>query len=195
MTLSLGTALTPALLELNRAGRLVVASTSIATNGRAPVQDFPTTTANWCLQNPVSNDRHLVLMRAGFWLSGGTADKGSTLIAGVTPTALTSSNVLTSNATGHTVGNLRGRPVGGNGPFLGVNVTVPSVAAQMAIVGGMENAANATIGSGASFDVGGMLICPPGHGIVVDVVSGAGTNPKFGIFLLLASLPLDLEGS
>lgn len=184
----------PEYLELARAGRLFIAATSIATNGRAPVTDVPTTTANWCLFNPATNrNNHLAILEAGFWNSGGTTAVGQTLIGGVTPLPL--ATAIAANATGHTVGNTRGaNPSGGAVlPFLSVNVTVPSMAAQFGILGSMESTADATVGAGGVWKQGGKHLVPPGHGFAVDIISGAGTSPKLAIYILGAILEVDAE--
>jgi len=66
----------PAWLELSRSGRLFVAGTTAVASARAPVQDLPTTTANWLLFNPLSSNRTLAILQAGAFLGSGTADTG-----------------------------------------------------------------------------------------------------------------------
>ena len=180
----------PDLLELCRSGRLYVASTSIATNGQASVQDVPTTTASFSLYNN-SAGKYLTPLRMGAFNSGGTTGAGFTLLAGVTPLPLATPAV--ANGTGHTVGSLRGGTVG-NLVFLATAVTVPTMAANFVAVGGIETAADATVGCGAVFDVAGMFIVPYGYSLAAAVLSGAGTSPKYGISVVFALLELDLDG-
>src|SRR5262245_11424353 len=95
---SLAVAITePDLFELSRSGRLFVASTTAVAGGRAPTVDLATTTANWLLFNPADSPRALTVVSLGYYLASGTADKGSSLFAGVTAQKLADSAALTAN--------------------------------------------------------------------------------------------------
>jgi len=190
-------AVEPPLLELARAGRLFTAGTIAVAGARAPVQDVPTTTANWLLFNPASSPYCLVPLKVAAYLGSGTADTGAALIAGVTAQKLPDSAALTANAANHAVGSVRGGYSQGRA-FLGVGVTVPTMAVtlttfQWDVLASCQNAASTTPGTGVVGWTSGAAVVPPGFGYAIDVVSGAGTTAKFSVQVLFAALELDLD--
>ena len=178
----------PAGLELSRAGLRFAIGQSAAITGIAPVQDVPTTAAQWTIWN-ASTTKSLVFEQLGAYLEGGVAGVGTKVVVAhfaapasvATRTGLTLVSMSNSSAT--------------SSAFVNVSVTVTSPAAPGWFFIASDNSANTAIVNVAAQNdfVDGKIIVPPLRGLALAVLSLTGTSPLFVPMAQWIEKDLDLE--
>lgn len=162
---------------------------------KAPITAWPTTTATWALYNGEDpGGKSLLIDTVGAFLASGTAAAGFALIGAVATTKLTT---IPSAYSGTILSSLSGRPANSKA-LLANNLTIPTAGggAQPAwhvLEASGANAANATIGGLCLAKLDGGILVPPGYAFYVDIVSGAGTTPLFGVSVTWDEVQADLE--
>lgn len=177
----------PAKAELARSGRRYAGVIGNGATFKAPVVAVPTTTATWCLYNGYpDNGDWLFVDSLGFFLASGTVAVGGTLIVAVTngPVA-TVPTAYASSVTGSLNGGATGS---GTKALLANAVTIPASSVWHPVIGG-DWAATTTIGLGLVVQLHGGYAIPPKYGLAIDVLSGAGTTPLFGVSATWDELP------
>jgi len=174
--------------ERCRAGR-IMRGVGVAV-GVAPVQAIPTTTTQHFLWNNDPN-RSYVIDTIDVYLLSGTATAGATIMAIVTPITAT----LPTAASGAVVGS---SSAGGlqSKALIASSYTIPTptgntqwgVVSQTSGPGGVPGP-----GGCYSCDVRGGIIVPPGKGLGIAVLAGAGTTPQYIAGWTWTEVELDLE--
>jgi hypothetical protein len=169
--------------EMARSGRSFCGGIQAVTNGTIPLVDLPTTTAKHILYNaanPANNPpRHLVIKRLSFSYASGTLGAfGSSVFAGVSPSAVTGNCILTANGTGFSIGATRG--TGASVAFMDTAKTGFPSGAALALFGGIAHGAETTMSIGYTVDISNSpLIVPPGFGLNFGVLADTGTTAKY----------------
>jgi hypothetical protein len=162
--------------ELARAGRLFsIAYNGTAPTGIAPVQAFPTTTAQWVLWNGDSIKSYALVM-VGALLFSGTKGLGGTLLG-----TIFSAPAQTGFATGLTVANHSGSAIGSKA-FVKSSVTITTPSAPNWFAMGEDILAVATIGPANAIInrlAVGSIVIPPLSGLGYAVLAPAGTTPLY----------------
>lgn len=174
--------------DLARAGRRYQVAFTSAATGRAPVTAVPTTAAAFLLWNgETDNGKSYVVEDLGIVQLSGTAAIGMTILWALTtvriaaPTAATGYNVRSCSRSG-----LQSKAIFADNQTLAVD---PS---GWAVVTSNGNPAT-TNGGGDVRDMQGRILVPPGYGLAMTVLSGAGTAPLFLASPMWCELELDLE--
>ena len=174
--------------ERCRAGR-IFRGVGVAA-GVAPVQALPTTAAQHFLWNHDPN-RSYVIDTVDVYLLSGTATAGCTILGIVTPTTAT----LPTAATGAVVGS---SSMGGlqSKALIASGYTIPTpsgnvqwtILSQTSQPGGVPG-----VGGCYSCDIRGGIIIPPGMGMGISILAGAGTSPLYIAAWTWTEAELDLE--
>lgn len=158
------------------------------TTGVAPVQAVPTTAAAWLLYN-ADSAKSLVIDDVSFWLLSGTATAGLTVLGVVSAITAT----LPAAATGSAIGS---RSAGGltSKAIFATGYTLPALSGntQWQVIGSSVGGVPG-VGGGATFDVKGRIIVPPGKALGLTVLAGTGTTPLYIPGATWAEIELDLE--
>ncbi len=178
----------PAGLELSRAGLRFAIGQSAAITGIAPVQDVPTTAAQWTIWN-ASTTKSLVFEQLGAYLEGGVAGAGTKVVVAhfaapasiATRTGLTLVSMSNSSST--------------SSAFVNVSVSVTSPAAPGWFFIASDDSANTAIVNVAAMNnhVDGKIVVPPLRGLALAVLSPTGTSPLFVPMAQWLEIELDLE--
>ncbi len=175
-------------VEVSRAGLRFVASGGVIANGAAPVQDVPTTTATWMLWNGDANKSYCIDY-ISYFLASGTGAVGSSLLLGLTLAA----QAAPAAATGWTVGTMSGSSIKSKA-VVGAAITLTGGTPTWFTGISSYQAAGAGVGTGDQpYVPQGSLIVPPGYGLGIAILSGAGTTPKFMPSIIWSELALDSE--
>jgi len=187
------------LMEYVRLGCVYKAGCFVAANGIAPVQDYPTTTAGLGLynNNDPSTNRCLVVIRAGFCLTSGTAVAGATLIGHVPSQPVADAQKPTANQAGYGFTNLLGGRPDNSGGLFKASLTIPAylypsgggwfnMQSQFQIAGAVA----AQLGEGYDDTKDHFMIIPPRYAAGFGIISSAGTSPLYSISLVVMSIPL-----
>lgn len=172
---SLAVALTePEGFEMARSGRRFYGGIQNGATGRAPVTALPTTAAAWVLWNGESagGPSYCIENLAVVQISG-TAAVGGAIMFAITNKAIAAPASATGYATtSASKGGSQSKAIWADGVTLADAPTWGFLQAN-------ANAAIATIG-GASVDVKGRIIVPPGYALAINYFSAAGTTPLLG---------------
>jgi hypothetical protein len=176
-------------LEMTRAGRRFIWGPVNGVTGIAPVAALPTTAAQWLLWNP-DPYQSLVLDQLGTILVSGTAAAGLILLAALVQSPATAGaqatgmQVTSASNGGHTSKVLLKS---------GVTLTQPLTPNWWPVA--KSDSANTAVLSVAAEnrDLRGRLIVPPGQGLALAVLSGAGATPLFAPFGMHSEMKLDLQ--
>ncbi len=169
--------------EMGRSGRSFVGGIQAVTAARIPVVDLPTTTAPILLYNAAnpaaSPPKYLVVKRLSFSYGSGTlAAFGTSLFAGVSPSATTGNSILTANAANFSIQATRG--TGSSVAFMSQGTTgFPSGCAWM-LLGGIAHGAETTMSIGYTVDISAHpFIVPPGYALAFGALAGLGTSGAY----------------
>lgn len=180
----------PELAELARAGVRFGGGLQIIANAIASVQAIPTTTATLCLYNAEdAGGKSYLVDTLSLFLASGTADKGASLMVAVSPSKIASAP---SAATGYGSASLAGS-TRSTRAIWGTAVTLPGTPAWLTALANTQDAATTAGSGGPAARTGGGIIIPPGYGLGIAVLSGAGTAAKYGVSAQWSELALDLE--
>lgn len=173
--------------EMSRSGRRFNGVGVAA--GAAPIQAIPTTTATHAIYNP-DTKRAYVLDQIGCYLLSGTATSGLTIfgivsaITATLPTAATGSLIASSSCTSGAASKA----------IFATAYTLPAQASgQQWFVVGASNSGVPSVGGGATFDVKGRIIVPPGRVLGLAILAGAGTSPLYVPHATWHEVETDLE--
>ena len=175
--------------ELSRSGKRFHGGTQTITNGIAPVQVLPTTTATLALYNNDSNGNGLALVLdwLNVFLGSGVPAAGLTVMFSVAKPI----TPPTTNTTGHSSGALSGT-ANGSKALWGAALTIPANAAWSALVSTFQPAA-ANVGQGDNYiDLAGRIVIPPGYALCLAVFSGLGTLPLYCVSAQWSEIETDL---
>lgn len=179
-------------LELARSSRRFMGGPQAVANGAANATAIPTSQPNLCLFNgEPDGGRTYAIDFAGFYLVSGTPAAGATLFAGLTAGKLAT---VPSSAAGWTIAGLN--PAARSNARWGalVTLTVNGVNPTYTAVLSSFIVAAANVGQGdAPIALPAPILVPPGYACGFDILSGAGTTPKWGLTLGWAEVELDLE--
>ena len=178
----------PRFSMLTQAGFNYSISTAAGT-AKAPVAVVPTTTASFALYNGnavLGGGYYIHLLKVSCFAVSGTGAVGGSVLVGLSPT-------------------VQAAAVSGYAGVVGPKSlsSSPSVRTSLAVVGGAITlagapvwtqigqipAASGTVGSGATLDVEGLVIIPPGFACGFDVMSSAGTTPLYGWSFIYSEFP------
>lgn len=178
----------PSGLELSRAGLRFAIGQSAAITGIAPVQDVPTTAAQWTIWN-TSTTKSLCFEQLGAYLEGGVAGVGTKVVVAhfVAPAS-------TTTRTGLTLVSMSNSSAA-SAALVNVSVTVTSPAAPGWFFVASDDSANTAIVCVAAMndDIAGKIIVPPLRGLGISVLSPTGTSPLFVPLAQWVEIELDLE--
>lgn len=176
--------------EMARAGRRFMGGSNILANAIAPKQAMPTTSPTVVLFN-TDRSKVIQLDQVGFWLASGTAPVGATLIGALSPLPIASP--VAAMATGYATQNCNPASSNASKALFGTSVTLPGAPVWQPLGSNMQSAGT-TIGLGdGPIQLGGGILIPPGFGLGLDVLSGAGTSALYMLGLIWNELDLDLE--
>jgi hypothetical protein len=177
----------PAGLELARAGLRFYGGVQNGATGRAPVGSIPTTAAAWLLWNGESDGgASLVIDTVSIVQVSGTAAVGGAILWALTNKKIAAPTAATGYATtSASKSSKSSRAVWGDNQTLGETPT-------WGVLKANGNPATSTSG-GDTVDVDGRIIVPPGFGLALHYLSGAGTSPLFGASATWSELQLSLE--
>lgn len=182
--------------EASRGGLRFRGSAQGAT-GIAPVQALPTTAAQWFMFNPSSNRVTAFIDTLGAELTGGTA---GTVDASLYFTVAGPTNVpaTVQNASKSGVVIQNANPIGAKGASaLTINsgVTLQGTNTWFPIASSVPFGTAAPVGQAncVTRNIDGKIIIPPGCGLGLAVISGAGTTPLFAPFAEWREYLADLE--
>lgn len=166
-------------------GKRFVASLQNLANGMTLKQAIPTVSPTLFLYNGDSTKTYAVHYIHKY-LTSGTAAAGSTLLVALSPGVLTPHP--TSNATNYSIQKLGNQSRGDSSSAkISTGVTLPNSPASptwFAIDSDLQVAA-ANIGQGnRAINLSGLIAIPPGYGLGIDIISGSGTSPLYGITII-----------
>ncbi len=179
----------PERLERTRAGRSFVWGPVNGVTGIAPVAALPTTAAQWTMWN-ADPYQAMVVDQLGVLLVSGTAAAGIVVLACLFQAPAT----VGAQATGMQITSASGGNHASKALFKsGVTLTQPTTPNWWPVA--KSDSANTAVLSVAAEnrDLRGGLIVPPGQGLGICVLSGAGTTPLFAPFGMHFEAKLDLE--
>jgi hypothetical protein len=179
----------PERLERVRAGRTFLWGPVAGVTGIAPVAALPTTAAQWTMWNS-DPYQAMVIDQLGVLLVSGTAAAGLTVLACLFQAPAT----VGAQATGMQITSSSNGGHGSKALFKsGVTLTQPTAPNWWPVA--KSDSANTAVLSVAAEnrDLRGGLIVPPGQGLGICVLSGAGTTPLFAPFGMHFEAKLDLE--
>lgn len=162
----------------------------------APVTAYPTTTATFLLYNgePAGGRSYFIDTVYAFNASG-TPAAGAALLGGVTLASQAAANSGASPAaySGTVVTSLSGKS-GGTKAVLANAWTIVGGTPAWQVLAKSEAAAAATIASNTLLGhVDGGIVLPPGFGLALTVLSGAGTTPLYGFGVTWDEIEADIE--
>lgn len=163
-------------------GQRFCAGLQLLSSGIAPKQAIPSLSPTLCLYNGDSSQSYVVRY-IHKWLASGTAAAGSTLLVALSPNAL--SPVPTQNATNFKIQKLGPSSTSEtSSALLASGVTLPNspqAPVWISICSDFQLAA-ANLGQGdAVTNLNGMIVIPPGYGMGIDIISGSGSSPLYGV--------------
>lgn len=169
--------------EMSRAGYRFGGGIQNGATGRAPVASIPTTAAAWLLWNGEPDGGAAYAMESVTLAQiSGTAAVGGVILAALTTAKIAAPTPATGYATGSfSKGTRASRAVWADNQTLSATPTWWALA-------GNGNPAVSTNG-GATIDLGGRLVVPPGFGLALHYLSGAGTTPLLGASAVWAEIP------
>lgn len=176
-------------MEMSRAGRRFLWGPVNGVTGIAPVAALPTTAAQFAMWNP-DPYLSLVIDQLGVILVSGTAAAGLVVLACLYQAP---SNVG-AQMTGMQITSASNGRAASKAIFKsGVTLTQPTTPNWWPVA--KSDSANTGVLSVAAEnrDLRGRIIVPPGQGLAICVLSGAGTTPLFAPFGMHSELKLDLE--
>lgn len=179
----------PANFERARAGREFVWGPVNGVTGIAPVAALPTTAAQWTMWNP-DPYQAMVIEELGALLVSGTAAAGAVLLACLFQAPAT----VGGQAIGMQITSASNGKSSSKAIFKsGVTLTQPT--APNWVVVAKSDSANTAVLSVAVENrlIAGGLIVPPGQGLGLCVLSGAGTTPLFAPYGRHFEVKADLE--
>lgn len=174
--------------ELCRNGNLYLASSlNTSDAGIAGVVALPTTTSGRLVYNaaPAGSNIYVIPLIVGVAIKSGTQGSGLSVIAGIpagnlaTPLTASGSNMVCKNM----LDGVTNDPT----TFTDINKTVVQTTYMHLSNGG----AAVGIGSGFTFDVGGMWIIQPQKSFEVSVLAPTGTSPVFFVSVVYAKIKFD----
>lgn len=178
--------------EAARAGARAAGGCQVIASGIAPVAAIPTTTATLFLYNTEPDGgKSMFVDQLGHFLGSGTAAAGATLLATLTvgkPAAVPSA---AANYSSQVFGKVGRSSIG----RWATAITIPSGSAWVQAASQFQLAA-ANVGQGdfpAQAPFGGGLLIPPGYGMGIAILSGAGTSPLYQVSASWLELQADLE--
>lgn len=180
--------------ECSRAGRRFHGGCQIITNGIAPVQAIPTTTATLALYNAeLASGRSLCIDRIGFFLGSGTPAAGATLMCTISPGSIASPPAASGTGYGSASSSGSSNQTKARWTTAMTLPSSPVAPAWFPLISTQQLAA-ANVGQGDGIYEGkGGLVVPPGYALGFAIVSGAGTTPLYAIGARWVELELDLE--
>ena len=184
----------PPLYELARHGKIWTLMVGNGATFKAPLVAIPAiaTAATWLLLNgaAVGSKSCLIILKTFAFLTGGTTAAGLALALQVPKGAQTT---FSSSYSGVTESNTIGS-TDSSGAYLGNAKTMIGAQAAWDLYWNGDNAATATIlGSGITVNHNGEYIIKPQHGLALEVISGAGTTPLFGVGIQFAKVDCDVS--
>lgn len=178
--------------ELCRSGMLFVASCGVIGNALGALQtvaDVPTTATGTLLYNKtVTPGLCLEILAISAHQSSGTPALNAGLMVS-TPGTVTANP--TANATGGVISNCSGSVKGSNA-WIDTGKTFSAAQAWMDVAGNQQSA-TAGVGSSLICWLDGAIIVRAGQAVGANVLSGIGTNHKWGINFLFAQREMDIE--
>ncbi len=174
--------------ELTRAGRRFSLSTLAGVTGIAPTQVINTVVTNWMLYNTSTTDS-FIFDELGVFLVSGTAGLGITVMA-----CLFTTPAQTGFSTGVNIASRSNSArVSAMSVKSGQSITAPAAPAWFPIAySGLTASAVLSVLT-VSDKLEGKLICPPGFGVGIHVLSPAGSSPLFAAHASWTEAAMDLE--
>ena len=161
----------------------------VIANGIAPVAAIPTTTATLMLYNTDDATGLAILVDyVSFCLGSGTPAAGATLWACITNGKPAAVPAAATNYSSQAITNTGLVSVA----RCATAITIPSGSAWFQVATSMQLAA-ANVGQGDSPAALRGILIPPGYGMGLAILSGAGTTPLYAISALWSELELDIE--
>ena len=183
----------PPLAELARNGKIFTKMVGNGATFKAPLTAIPAiaTAATWFLfnDNDATSKACLIPLRAFAYLASGTVAAGLALAVQIPKGAQTRftadyAAVVESSSIGLSTTS---------GAWLGNAKTMIGAQGAWELFWNGDNAATATImGGGITVDLLGERIIKPQYGMALEVISGAGTTPLFGVGVTFAVCDLDV---
>lgn len=176
-------------LEATRSGRRMHGGLQLLSSGIAPVAAIPTTLSQLVLFNNDTNSNGLALCLdwLNMFLASGTPAAGATIMVTVARPVVPP----TQNATNYASVALSGT-ANGSKALWAINLSMPTGTVWTALSSSLQPAA-ANLGQGDNpIDLGGRIVIPPGYGLGIAILSGAGTTPLYAVHAQWSEFELDL---
>jgi hypothetical protein len=169
--------------EVSRAGYRFWGGPGSTSTGRAPTATIPTTAAQWLLWNGESpGGAAYAIETISIAQLSGTAAVGGAILAALTTTTIAAPTAATGYATSSISRSTRGTKA------VWADAQTLANAPNWVVLKANGNPATTTNG-GDTVDVGGRIVVPPGYGLALHYLSGAGTTPLFLASAIWAELP------
>jgi hypothetical protein len=175
----------PPFALLNKAGKLFGFDTSGGT-AKAPVNAMPTTSPEWGIYNSSTTD-YLILLQVGVTSVSGTLGLGLAVVVGA---AVGIQTVVAADYSGATKTCMNGS---GATPraFVTNNPTLIGGTPSWVTIDCQNQTSAIAVGSGVVGRVDGLVMCPPGGLIGIEVVGLTGTTALFAVNGVFAQIELD----